>query len=116
MAVISVTRLRNQQDHAADVRITQILLRGVGAHAVEGDPDRFRAFRTVMEESADPVGRSVTEAAALAVVSAALRALEECNRGAENYLHAGGKGLAWNGEDADCGDCRICRGGRSEFQ
>ena len=95
MAVISIKRLLNEQDHAADhpLRIAQILLRGMGVHAVEGDPDGFRAFRTAMEESADSLGMAVTEAAALVVVSAALRALEEYNRGAENYLHAGGNDL-----------------------
>jgi diguanylate cyclase (GGDEF)-like protein len=95
MSVISIKRLLGEELQTAShpLRISQILLRGMGVHAVEGDPDRFRAFRAAMEESADSLGQAVTDAAALVLVSAALRSLEEHNRGAEDYLHAGGNDL-----------------------
>lgn len=117
MAVISIKRLLGDEGQTAShpLRIAQILLRGMGIHAVEGDPDRFRAFRAAMEESADSLGRAVTEAAALVIVSAALRSLEEHNRWAEDYLHAGGNDLRGMvkmltvaiGEFADAGDQNV---------
>jgi GGDEF domain-containing protein len=46
-----------------------------------------------MDRSAESLTQAITEAAALVAVSAALRALEEYNRGAAGYLHAGGNDL-----------------------
>lgn len=95
MSVISIKRLLGDEVRTADhpLRVAQILLRGMGLHAVEGNPDEFRAFRTAMEQAAHTLGLAVTDAAALVAVSAGLRALEEYNRSAEDYLHAGGNDL-----------------------
>ena len=75
------------------LRAAQILVRGIGLHAVEGDPGEFRAFRTSMDQFSDSLGEAVTEAAALVTVSDTLRSLERHNRSAESYLHAGGNDL-----------------------
>ena len=95
MSVISIKRLLGPEAQGAShpLRVAQILARGIGLHAVEGDPSEFRAFRTAMDQFSDSLGEAVTEAAALVTVSDTLRALERHNRGAENYLHAGGNDL-----------------------
>jgi hypothetical protein len=95
MSVISMKRLLGAEAQGAShlLRAAQILVRGIGLHAVEGDPGEFRAFRTAMDQFADSVGEAVTEAAALVTASDTLRALERHNRSAENYLHAGGNDL-----------------------
>lgn len=95
MAVISIKRLLGEpaQSETNPLRMAQILMRGIGVHAVEGNPDEFRTFRASMEESAESLGKAMTEAAALVIVSIALRALESYNRNAEDYLHAGGNDL-----------------------
>jgi GGDEF domain-containing protein len=95
MSVISIKRLLGAEAQGAShpLRVAQILVRGVGLHAVEGDPGEFRAFRTSMDQFSDSLGEAVTEAAALVTVSDTLRSLEQHNRSAENYLHAGGNDL-----------------------
>jgi GGDEF domain-containing protein len=95
MSVISIKRLLSSeaQSPGHPLRVAQILVKGMGTNAVEGDPDEFRAFRKAMEEAAEALGRAVTEAAALVTVSGALKSLEEHNRNAEDYLHAGGNDL-----------------------
>jgi GGDEF domain-containing protein len=92
MSVISMKRLPGAEAQGAShpLRVAQILLRGIGLHAVEGDPGEFRAFRTAMDQFADSLGEAATEAEALVTASDALRALERHNRSAEKYLHAGG--------------------------
>lgn len=95
MSVISIKRLlgAEAQGGSHPLRVAQILVRGIGLHAVEGDPAEFRAFRTAMDQFSDSLGEAVTEAAALVTVSDTLRSLEQHNRGAENYLHAGGNDM-----------------------
>ncbi len=95
MSVISIKRLLGEGAQSANhpLRVAQILVRGMGMHAIEGDPEAFKTFRGSMDRSAESLGQSVTEAAALVVVNTVLRVLEEYNRGTESYLHSGGNDL-----------------------
>ncbi len=96
MSVISIKRLLGeevQSSAAHPLRVAKILMRGMGLYAIEGDPDAFRKFRDAVDQSAESLGKSVTEAAALVIVNATLRLLEEYNRGTESYLHSGGNDL-----------------------
>ena len=96
MSVISIKRLLGeevQSSAAHPLRVAKILMRGMGLYAIEGDPDAFRKFRDAIDQSAESLGKSVTEAAALVIVNATLRLLEEYNRGTESYLHSGGNDL-----------------------
>jgi GGDEF domain-containing protein len=95
MSVISMKRLlgAEAQGPSHPLRVAQILVRGIGLHAVEGEPSEFRGFRTAMDQFAESLGEAVTEASALVTASDTLRALERHNRSAENYLHAGGNDL-----------------------
>jgi GGDEF domain-containing protein len=95
MSVISMKRLLGAEAQGVShpLRVAQILVRGIGLHAVEGEPGEFRAFRTSMDQFSDSLGEAATEAAALVTASDTLRALERHNRSAEDYLHAGGNDL-----------------------
>src|SRR5579864_8658269 len=95
MSVISMKRLLGAEAQGVGhpLRVAQILVRGIGLHAVEGEPGEFRSFRTSMDQFSDSLGEAVTEAAALVTASDILRVLERHNRSAENYLHAGGNDL-----------------------
>jgi GGDEF domain-containing protein len=95
MSVISIKRLLAEEQQSANhpLKLVQILVRGIGQHAVEGDPDEYREFREAMEQAAASIGQSVTEAAALVILATVLRSLEGHNRATESYLHAGGNDL-----------------------
>ncbi len=95
MPVISIKRLLGDEDPSAGhpLRVAQILTRGMGLHAIEGDPEALRAFRASMERAAESLGNSMTDAAALVAAGAALRSLDEYNRSTEAYLESGGNDL-----------------------
>jgi GGDEF domain-containing protein len=95
MSVISIKRLLGVEGDKStpSLRVAQILLRGLGLHAIEGDPEAFQQFRNAMDQSADALGESISDAASLVTVGAALGLLEEYNRRVANYLASGGHDL-----------------------
>jgi diguanylate cyclase (GGDEF)-like protein len=85
--VISLKKYIASNDTERELmRVTQLLIQGIGLHAVEGDPDAYSGFR----QGIDHVLRKVDEAASAAdflpQASSALKLLEEHNRRTTTYL------------------------------
>jgi diguanylate cyclase (GGDEF)-like protein len=96
MSVISIKNLPTAEGQGAGhpLRVAQILMRGIGLHAIEGDPEASRQFRAEMEHAAEKLGpATVTDAAALVAAAAALKLLDEYNRDTEGYLQSCGNDL-----------------------
>ncbi len=76
----------DSKDEQTLLRIVQLLLQGIGLHAVEGEPTEYRRFRDAMQAICESFEDSGSTDDMLSKVGSALRALEAYNRSTSDYL------------------------------
>lgn len=86
--MISIRKLLYPDSEAEQARIHAVraLVRGIGQHAVEGDPEECSRFRESMNEISDVLADDISPSDLLVQTGSALKALEDHNRHATRQL------------------------------
>ena len=89
--MISITKFLNA-DRRKDskLRVAQILMQGIGMHAIEGDPDEYRHFRESMDKAAAELEERDDSPEIMLQAGASIQALEDYNRRTSQYLRVRG--------------------------
>ena len=82
--------IAGNEDGEALMRVIQLLLQGIGLHAVEGDPEAYSRFRQNIDQVLLRVGETTSSADLPAQAGAALKLLDEHNRRTTIYLKSKG--------------------------
>jgi GGDEF domain-containing protein len=94
-AMISIKKLLNANPEAAGsmLRAAQILLQGIGDHAIRCDPDEYIQFRQSMEQTMAALADCATGSETPMQAAGAIRLLEEYNRRTAQQLRVRGSEL-----------------------
>jgi diguanylate cyclase (GGDEF)-like protein len=86
--VISIKKYleSNHEMERALLHAVQLLLQGIGLHAVEGESEDCSAFRLDMERASDAVAQTNSQPELMIQAGAALKALEEYNHRTTRYF------------------------------
>ncbi len=87
--MISLKRFLEKEDPAtpALTRVVQILIQGIGLHAIEGEETDYKGFRETIDSILESLGDQTPLPEFLLHAGAALRTMEEYNRRTSRYLH-----------------------------
>jgi GGDEF domain-containing protein len=93
--VISIKKLLNADQEAANstLRVAQILLQGIGDHAIRCDPGEYVQFHQSMEQTAAALAGGAGGAESLTQAEGAVRLLEDYNRRTAQGLRVRGSEL-----------------------